>query len=50
MFNLVIIRRIPTGKLWFIVGRYHAYAYFLKRTLGNGPGKQYATSCEGLTV
>ena len=26
------------------------YTHSLKRTLGNGLGKLYATSCEGLTI
>ena len=48
--SLLIIRRILIGKHWLSVGRQHAYAHFLKRTLGNGLGKLYATGCEGLAI
>jgi len=41
---------ILTGKPWLSLGREHAYAHFLKRTLGNELGKLYATGCEGLSI
>jgi len=50
LLNLLIIRRILTGKPWLSVGRQHVYAHFLKCTLGNGIGKLYSTGCEGLTI
>jgi len=50
LLNLIIIRRILTGKPWLSIGRQHAYEHFLKCTLGNGLGKIYATGCEGLAI
>ena len=48
LLNLQIVRRILTGKPWLSVGRQHAYAHFLNRTVGLG--KLHATSCEGFTI
>ena len=47
LLNLIIIRRILTGKTWPTVGRWHAYAQLLKRNLGKGLGTLLATGCEG---
>ena len=50
LFNLQIIRRILTGKPWLNLLSQHANAHVLKRTLGSGLGKLYATGCEGLVT
>jgi len=48
--NLLIIGRILTAEPWLSEGGEHAYANFLKRTLGKCFGKLHATSCEDLTI
>jgi hypothetical protein len=39
-----------TGKPWLSIGQQHAYAHFLKRTLGNRLEKLCVTGCEGLNT